>query len=68
LALQFIGLHDSAFLLIDEWDGDRWEVHINRKRREEQRSRKSREEEEERGEEEQNERVTSNQRVDPPGT
>jgi hypothetical protein len=54
--------------LIDEWDGDRWEVHINRKRREEQRSRKSREEEEERGEEEQNERVTSNQRVDPPGT
>ena len=55
--------------MIDEWDGDRWEVHINRKRREEQKSRKSREEEEEeRGEEEPNEGVTSNQRADPPGT
>jgi hypothetical protein len=53
--------------LVDEWDGDRWEVHINRKRREEQKSRKSREDEE-RGEEEQNEGVTSNQRADPPST
>jgi hypothetical protein len=48
--LQFIGRHGSAFFLIDEWDGDRWEVHINEEKR--GRKEKRRREQEKRGGEE----------------